>query len=698
MKLRKQLLVVSLITLTLPWVGCQYIREMDNALRKGQTESLTATAKAVSARLGSDPQLLSTLTRMNPPLGSAPVFVHPLSTAPITDGYADDLLSKEFSLQALRTNGGSMKAQLFAGSEASSIDQADASLYLFLRVTDKQRRYFIPTLSSPLESDHLLLQLERNGQKNALIVYSTGPGDFKAGWLSAEGNVNREYRVSGHSSEWHSGYQVEILLPLGWALPGLAISVIDEFEGSPSTASNIGPSYELPPLIFRSKSLSRELDVFQRKGVRLQLATRGGRPIADSGKLISDESSVLEQRHNFINWFYRAALHKRNYPVLDESSLTGLVDTPELSRALSLKQGENGLLPQGWYQQGQRRLARVAVPIYDLSKPGSSAVAALIADQSEDSLATLTSSAFYRLLFYSLFVTFAASATLIIYASWLSFRLRRLSRAAATALSDNGKIAEDFPVSKSNDEIGDLSRNYAILLTRLREYTNYLRSLSSKLSHELRTPLAIVKSSLENLEHEKLSKKAKTYADRAKEGTSRLSNILNAMSAASRVEQAISAAELESIPCDELLSNLKDAYEDVYKQARFKLNIRRHEGPLTLLGSGELLVQMFDKLVDNAADFCPEGGRIELGLYRRQDKLVFTVHNEGPPLPKHMHGQLFDSMVSVRDKPPGPESGQHLGLGLYIVRLIADFHRGEVQCYNVPDNSGVIFEIRLPAT
>src|SRR5690606_14934063 len=112
---------------------------------------------------------------------------------------------------------------------------------------------------------------------------------------------------------------------------------------------------------------------------------------------------------------------------------------------------------------------------------------------------------------------------------------------------------------------------------------------------------------------------------------------------------------------------------------------------------GELLVQMLDKLVDNAADFCPKDGLVELGLYRNGNDVIITVRNEGPPLPSHMHGQLFDSMVSVRDKGASEEEGHHLGLGLYIVRLIADFHRGEVQGYNVPDKSGVIFEIRLPA-
>jgi len=700
MKLRKQLLVVSLITLTLPWVGCQYIREMENTLRKGQSEALAATAKAVSARFGSDQTLLKELQRLNPPAGSVPLYAYLQNADPIIDGYNSEWLANRLSMQVLRGPGGAPKAQLAAAIRPEFASQKNAQLQIFIRVRDAQHDYAKPTTSSPLNNDHLILTLHKQGKIARLLLYATGAGDFQTAWLNTENTPEREYQVKGLSSEWRSGYQLEFRLPLEWARSGVGIEIFDSAALPYAAAHNLGLNGEIPPLILPSPLLTEQLRVFERAGVKLQLATRGGHPAAQVGVLLTADSDLLQNRHNFLNWFYRAALGSQTLPKLDSSENTGVLDTPEVNQALQSVASKNTPHPEGRYLLGSQRVLRVASPVFNAHAihQAEAPVAVIIADQSADGLASLTSSAFYKLLFYSLIATFAASLSLILYASWLSLRIRRLSRAATHAISDSGKIADDFPVFTSRDEIGDLSRNYAVLLARLREYTNYLRSLSSKLSHELRTPLAIVKSSIENLEHEKISAQARIYAERAKEGTNRLSSILNAMSAASRVEQAIGAAELETIPCDELLTNLKDAYEDVYQQASFKLNIRRGDGPLNLRGSGELLVQMLDKLVDNAADFCPADGLIELGLYRHQNTLVFTVHNEGPPLPKHMHGQLFDSMVSVRDKTSSPDNTQHLGLGLYIVRLIADFHRGEVQCYNVPDNSGVIFEIRLPST
>lgn len=673
-------------------------------MRQGQVDALAATAKAVAARLANDPTTLDILNQFNPPAGSVPVYVHRINSAPQLDGYDNEWLEHTLSSQALRGAGGNLHAQISASVITREASAAEAGLSLFLRVNNNHPHYFNPTLRSPLMSDHVILHVTRRGQPSRLVLYASGPGDLQTAWLNADNSLQADYWTKGASREWPRGYQMELQLPLGWAQSGLGIEIFQSTSNANTkdipnerVATNLGINNEIPPLILFSNELARQLSVFSRPGVKLQIATRGSRVIASAGQLDSDAGDQLHQRHLLLNWFYRVALGAQKAPSLDSSNITGILDTPEVSEALRIQSLHNEQTLYGWYELGEQRLARVTAPIMNTTSPNTTPVAVVVADESADSLATLTSSAFYKLLFYSLAVTLSASLGLIMFASWLSFRIRRLSQAAAGAISENGKIADDFPVFNSRDEIGDLSRNYATLLTRLREYTNYLRSLSSKLSHELRTPLAIVKSSLENLEHENLSEKAQTYADRAKEGTSRLSNILNAMSAASRVEQAISAAEMEDIPCDELLTNLKGAYEDVYQQARFKLNIRRDGNTFSLNGSGELLVQMFDKLVDNAADFCPVGGRIELGLYRDGNHLVFTVHNEGPPLPRHMHGQLFDSMVSVREKSSSPDAGQHLGLGLYIVRLIADFHRGEVHCYNVPDNSGVIFEIRLPA-
>ena len=115
------------------------------------------------------------------------------------------------------------------------------------------------------------------------------------------------------------------------------------------------------------------------------------------------------------------------------------------------------------------------------------------------------------------------------------------------------------------------------------------------------------------------------------------------------------------------------------------------EAPFT--GVPDLMVQLLDKLVDNAVDFTPEDGEIRVSLAGAGDSYLLTVVNTGSRLPDSMQNQLFESMVSVRNR---RSEGPHLGFGLFIVRLIADFHGGVISAHDLPDNAGVEFSVELP--
>ena len=101
---------------------------------------------------------------------------------------------------------------------------------------------------------------------------------------------------------------------------------------------------------------------------------------------------------------------------------------------------------------------------------------------------------------------------------------------------------------------------------------------------------------------------------------------------------------------------------------------------------------MLDKLAATAADFSPRDEPVRIRL---DEKGTLTVSNSGPQLPGEMNGRLFESMVSVRSE--GQSKEPHLGLGLYIVRLIAEFHGGVARAANREDGSGVVVKIECPA-
>jgi signal transduction histidine kinase len=292
---------------------------------------------------------------------------------------------------------------------------------------------------------------------------------------------------------------------------------------------------------------------------------------------------------------------------------------------------------------------------------------------------------------FTLFASLLVAFGLLSYATLLSFRVRRLARAAETALTPEGEIHPAMPGRGAGDEIGDLARSFTDLLNRLREYTEYLTTLKAKLAHELRTPLAVVSTSLDNLERESHESHLSPYLSRLREGTDRLDAILGAMSEATLIEQAVTNTELDTFSLSAVITSCVDAYRDVYSDRVFELVDRTTES--NVLGSADLIAQMLDKLIDNAVSFSPSASSITVTLTTNEKEIGLRVTNTGPLLPESMRNQLFDSLVSVRK-----ERGQrrHLGLGLYIVALIVKFHRGRIHAENLPDGSGVRFNIELP--
>ncbi|MDX1694242.1 MAG: ATP-binding protein, partial [Ketobacteraceae bacterium] len=319
----------------------------------------------------------------------------------------------------------------------------------------------------------------------------------------------------------------------------------------------------------------------------------------------------------------------------------------------------------------------------------------VMATQTEKAWLSFTNQALRRVMNLSLLSFVVLVLILLGYAAWLSLRIKRLKQQAEAAIHPDGTIVP-FAPGTAPDELGALSQSYTDLLTRVKNYNEYLQSLTHKLAHEIRTPLAIVKSSLEMLGSVE-GEAQKTYIERALSGNQRLANILNAMSESTQVEQLVQYAEFHTMDPEPLLHDMVNAYTSTYPDFRFRLECTG--APASIRGNPELIAQLLDKLVDNARDFTPVEETITITLNRTPHQVRLSVSNPGSRLPDTMHDQLFDSLISVRDnaaRDEGEHTGTHLGLGLYIVRLIAQAHQGQVAAFNLPGNRGVCFQVTLP--
>jgi two-component system, OmpR family, sensor histidine kinase ChvG len=286
----------------------------------------------------------------------------------------------------------------------------------------------------------------------------------------------------------------------------------------------------------------------------------------------------------------------------------------------------------------------------------------------------------------------ASLIVLLAFATRLAARVRRLHAEAESAIDPQGRVRGTITPSKARDEIGDLSRTMAAVLSRLREYNAYLEALAGRLTHELRTPVAVVRSSLDNLRQHALPEEARVYVDRANEGVGRLSRLISRLSEATRLERLMETAERERFDLAAVVASCIAGYQSAYAPRRF--DFAASAGPLWVDGVPDAFAQMLDKLVENANDFAPKDSAIRVQLARRGAMAHLAVENDGPPLPEEARARLFESMVTMRE---GERAGAHLGLGLYIVRLVAEFHGGRVEARSSSGASGVRFEVEVPA-
>lgn len=681
MSLRRQLFLVSLLLLSLPWAGCQFVREMEGALRTGQARSLQATARAVAAVAGEERDLLypdPARFESQSDEGRS-LYAPPAPSTMAVDGYADgweDVPTVEFSDAGL-----SMPLAVRVRAVTR-----DGRLFLLVQVQDPEVIYHNPGLSREPNGDRLVLRTWQRGRRQDYVVATAAPGRVRA---RAAGRRDREAnpdRIHGYWQDARGGYSLELELPLSYTGERLGFYVVNGSAraGAPfETLGNMSPLDSGPPpwLIHSSRKLQAALAPFKDQGNRILLADRHRWLVGT----VADPGSRKSDSHTFwlLRLLYRSILRDDQLTEPPPAPVTGKVAEQDVASALG---GKPANLRYRDPQHRTRTILVASAPVFNRDE----VIGAVVVQQSGEQYLSLTDQAFSRLLGYSMLAIGIGAMGLLSYASLLSWRIGRLSRAARQVIAEDGSILGHFPRSRVKDEIGDLSRHYAELLDRVRDYNNYLHTLSRKLAHELRTPIAVIETSLENLEHGAQEQDAAIYLERARDGLKRLNNILTAMSEANQLEQSIRSNQRREFDLVPLLQEVFAAYRDIYRRHQLTRSLAPGEAPTCAVP--ELVVQALDKLMDNAASFTPPGGKIELGLEDGGDEWLLRVRNEGPPLPGGAQDRLFEPMVSLRDEETG---AVHLGLGLHIVSLINDYHGGRVYASNEPGNRGVCFTMTL---
>lgn len=667
MNLRYQLLIVSLFTLLLPWAGCQFIRETESALRDVQQNMLGGSALAIADSLSQFPREFAD-AGTDGTFDDSQLYAHSLNVEPLIDGYSEDWTVPAAAVRTLPNESGDVRVV---------VGQYQSQLYLSIEVRDAAIVY--ADNRGPLAADRIELVTDAaDGSIRRYIIATEAPGQ-SIGREVTDGAVVDEGRIRAAWLDTVGGYRIEARLPAELVGNRLGLAVFDRGDdGHERRIASFEPGR--PGAFVRaSPVLGSVIRGYARPDLRLIVTDKAGWRLAVAGNPVDSRQNSGSSRSGWLRAAYELLLEPGREADFAEPDASGRERQAYIENALA------GAADGAWFRSPVtgRSVVAVAQPVWS----GTVQTGAVVLQQGTAEVLSLTNAALGRLVNVTLIATLAVSLALIGYASVLSLRIRRLSQAAVRSL-EQAPDELALPSAAARDEIGDLSRSFGTVLTQLGNYNEYLRTLASKLSHELRTPLTIVSSSLENLEHEALSADAARYTSRAKDGAARLKKILDAMSEANRVEELMQSVDTERFDLREAVASAAESYAAAFpeRSVRFESAL----GTASYEGSPELIVQLLDKLVDNAAGFTGPGETILIRLDAIARGYRLSVENPGPPLPEKMRQRLFDSMVSMRSGDPG----KHLGLGLYVARLIAEGHGGSISADNVDD--GVVFSVTLP--
>lgn len=713
--IRFKLVFVSSFLLIIPWLGYRYILEMEEYLRLGQEQVVLGTARALATALNERPELFDE-ANYSPARRSDDLYVYPIYyPLALDDGNVLDW--REYQrYEVTYDNRDYLRTPL---NLARNYDKEDSlrftamvgeynrSLYAYFHVVDDYPVYRSRDALSLTRSDFLhIAMLGPEGSEIRHFVIAPHEPEFLYPFrVNADFTAPvHESRISGQWYETEKGYEVELQIPLDMLGNKLGFAFYDvddpqrrQVETVVAT-SNVNSAEGLGSLLRPTPEIDRIVDSMGESGSRIQVVDVTGRVLLTAGDiqtatglmLVNDDEEAFSNRYwNALN---EKLLQPLYYRILTAPS-NDFID--ELYNGVTREGAHIDSALAGVPQTQFRTLTDTQTRILGAAHPivaNGEVLGAVVVDQNMNGIRTFRNQALEALFNTMLAVMLAVVLGLLFFASRISRRIRLLRNQAEKIIDDSGRIRNTIVASRNADEIGDLSRSFSSIVERLSQYTSYLENMSSRLSHELRTPVTVVRSSLENLGLVATNEESAIYIERAEDGIRRLNTILTNMSEATRLEQMLQTSEKERIDLVAVIRGCVEGYEMAYPKARFELDVARHS--IYVHGVPEYIAQLMDKLVENAVEFSFPGESIRVTCHNVRDHAIIKVIDHGPFLPAEMKGRLFDSMISVRSQEK--QKQPHLGMGLHIARLIAEFHGGQIRADDLKDAQGVAITVVLP--
>ena len=698
-RLGTKLILLGLTLLVVPWLSYRQLVEMERLLVGGQSHAQLLMAEGISTLFNGREDLFNDLPVTIEDYET--LFAHPLQNNVRLDGrfedWGDNLDEKLLSFGAGEA-ANETSFQLLLGERAGQ-------LYIYLNVHDPQPVYRNPDYLRLDNADHVRLSFIRpDGEDGRFSLVFADAGAVTAyamdgDWRFATTGA-AEPAIQGYMEPVATGWTMEFRLPLEMLGSrryfGVSVADVDD----PDTREVIGLVQTLPKagkesfdlVVLRSPEVLNIIEGLGYSGARILVIDAEQRVRAETGAHTTSGTVVpRDPMMGFIEAGFEAIR-----PLLHRFSMFEGWQSPAASRG-DPEATANEIIAESLAGNpyAVRQAIDESLEIVTAAHPivsRDNVIGTVVVEQNIDDILSFQRAALEQVILVSVASLFIVLIALVAFAGRLAWRIRNLRREASAAIDARGRLRTSTLRSEmsSGDEIGDLSRSVSEMLSKLHQHSTFLENMPRTLRHEINNPLNTLSTSLQNLAEQHPDVRDSKYLDSARRGVLRIGAIVQNLADAASLEESLETEELELVDIHQFLESYVANCRLSHPHCEFVY--RAAAGFAYARVSDHRIEQMLDKIVDNAIDFHRADSPVTVQLDTHRGYLQITVANRGPILPDKSQESLFDSMVTHR----GPHSHMHFGLGLYVVRVIAEHHRGHVRALNLADGSGVAIMVQLP--
>lgn len=274
---------------------------------------------------------------------------------------------------------------------------------------------------------------------------------------------------------------------------------------------------------------------------------------------------------------------------------------------------------------------------------------------------------------------------------------RMLARRLVEPIEQLAKNMDDDEITATYDEIKPFVDKIHSQHKALKKSANMRQDFTANVSHELKTPLASISGYAELIETGMAEEEdVRRFAGEIHKSSIRLLSLINDIIELSELDVMDGEMSTISVSLTEEAENCVEMLQMNAKKHGVDISIHKSGEQGIIEANRDMIQEIIYNLCDNAIRYNHDGGHVVVSVFRRKDKIVLQVQDDGIGIPEKEQERIFERFYRV-DKARSKKTGG-TGLGLAIVKHIAEQHNAEIKIESIVGkgtNISILFEAKL---